>query len=153
MALTPRAVVSLWMLTAAAGCSGPLATAPDWVGGSMAMDAPVRRAAEDAAAEKERERVAREPKEVGAKHILIMHLESRNKPDAITRTKAEARARAEEALRKARAGENFDTLVKEYTDEPGGAERNGDLGVFDRGTMMKPFADAAFALKVGELSG
>ena len=43
-------------------------------------------------------------------------------------------------------------MVKQYTDEPGGAERSGDLGTFERGTMVKPFADAAFGLKVGEVS-
>ncbi len=60
--------------------------------------------------------------------------------------------RAPEALLKIRGGAPFEEVVKEYTDEPGGAERGGDLGVFDRATMVKPFADAAFALKVGEVS-
>ncbi len=45
----------------------------------------------------------------------------------------------------------FEEVVKQYTDEPGGAERGGDLGIFQRATMVKQFADAAFALKVGEV--
>ena len=76
----------------------------------------------------------------------------RSPPETVNRTKAEARRRAQEALLKIRGGAPFEEVVKEYTDEPGGAERGGDLGVFDRGTMVKPFADAAFALKVGEVS-
>jgi len=43
-------------------------------------------------------------------------------------------------------------MVKAYSDEPGAVERAGDLGVFDRSQMVKPFADMAFALKVGEVS-
>src|SRR5262249_17369988 len=91
-------------------------------------------------------------KQVAAKHLLVMHKESLARPESVTRTREEARARAQEALLKVRSGAPFEDVVKEYTDEPGGADRNGDLGTFDRGTMVKPFADAAFALKVGEVS-
>jgi parvulin-like peptidyl-prolyl isomerase len=129
-----------------------LATSPEWVGGGLSVEAPVRIAAKEAEEERERRIIASQPSQVGARHILIMHDESMAKPEDVHRTKAEARRRAQEALLKIRAGANFEQMVKEYTDEPGGAERNGDLGIFDRGTMVKPFADAAFTLKVGEVS-
>ena len=129
-----------------------LSTSPSWIGGGLAVEAPVRIAAKEAQEERERQIIARQPSQVSARHILIMHLESTAKPETITRTKAQARQRAQEVLLKIRGGASFEEMVKQYTDEPGGAERNGNLGVFDRSTMVKPFADAAFALKVGEVS-
>jgi len=129
-----------------------LATSPSWVGGALAEEAPTRIAAQEAKEEQERRLIASQPTQVGAKHILIMHVGSTAKPEGVTRTREQALQRAHEALLKIRGGASFEAMVKEYTDEPGGVERGGDLGVFERGTMVKPFADAAFALKVGEVS-
>lgn len=98
---------------------------------------------------------ARPPQEsISAQHLLVMHKEGQRAPKEITRTKDEAKARAEEAFKKLKAGTDFDALVKEYTDEPGSKDKSppGTLGSFTRGRMVKPFEDAAFALKPGETS-
>ncbi|MGK4001818.1 peptidylprolyl isomerase [Sorangium sp. So ce1036] len=142
---------SLLALLGATAC-GTLATSPSWVGGGLAVSAPVRAAEEDAALARERELIASQPKEIGAKHLLVMHDGSKSKPEGVRRTREEARARAQEALLKVRGGAGFEQVVAEYSDEPGAAERGGDLGVFERGVMVKSFSDVAFALKVGEVS-
>jgi parvulin-like peptidyl-prolyl isomerase len=67
-------------------------------------------------------------------------------------TKA-TRAKAEEVLRRVRAGEDFAGLAREFSEDPGSKAQGGDLGWFGRGTMVKPFEDAAFALKPNEVSG
>ena len=93
-----------------------------------------------------------EPEVVAAQHVLVAYKGATRAPKGITRSKDEAKKRAEEALAKARKGDDFSEVVKAYSDEPGAAERLGSLGKFKRDVMAKPFADAAFKLKVGEIS-
>lgn len=90
------------------------------------------------------------PGSIRASHILISYKGAEH--SSATRTKEEARQLAEDLLRRIRAGESFEDLARTYSDCPT-AEKGGDLGFFKRGRMVKPFEDAAFALKPGEVSG
>ena len=55
-------------------------------------------------------------------------------------------------LERLKKGESFANLAKELSIDKGSAKRGGDLGSFGRGMMVKPFEEAAFKLKKGEVS-
>ena len=55
-------------------------------------------------------------------------------------------------LERIKKGEKFGKLAKELSIDSGSAKRDGSLGYFGRGMMVKPFEEAAFKLQVGELS-
>ena len=90
------------------------------------------------------------PEQVRASHILISTKPIDPNADP-NQAKAQAKDKAEELLKKVKDGADFAALAKENSDCPSNAQ-GGDLGLFPRGQMVKPFEDAAFALKVGEIS-
>jgi peptidyl-prolyl cis-trans isomerase SurA len=73
-------------------------------------------------------------------------------PEASGAAMDSARAEAEALLERARAGEDFAELAREYSDDPGTASLGGDLGWFRRGRMVREFEDAAFSLIDGQIS-
>ncbi|MGJ3262662.1 MAG: peptidylprolyl isomerase [Salinarimonas sp.] len=73
--------------------------------------------------------------EVRARHILVP-------------TQEEAQA----AVDRIAAGEDFEAVAAELSQDPGSAAEGGDLGFFTRDRMVAPFAEAAFALEPGEVS-
>ncbi len=64
-----------------------------------------------------------------------------------------AEREAKAVLARLEGGESFDKLAKELSDDEGSAQKGGDLGQFERGQMVKPFEDAAFAAKIGTIAG
>jgi peptidyl-prolyl cis-trans isomerase D len=85
-----------------------------------------------------------QPEERRASHILITSGEDKEK----------ARAKAEDVLKDVqKEPSRFAELAKQYSQDPGSAQQGGDLGFFSRGMMVKPFEDAVFSQKEGEISG
>ena len=88
------------------------------------------------------------PEMVRARHILIRVKDSKSKKEW-----ADARKKAMEIKAKLDKGADFAEMARKYSQDPGSRERGGDLGYFSRGKMIKPFEEAAFSLKKGEISG
>ena len=55
-------------------------------------------------------------------------------------------------LEKIKAGEKFGNLAKEFSTDKGSGKKEGNLGYFTKGMMVKPFEDTAFKLQIGETS-
>ena len=88
------------------------------------------------------------PEERRASHILIKADKAANAAD-----KAKAKARAEDLLAQARKNPTgFADLARKNSQDEGSAPNGGDLDFFGRGAMVKPFDEAAFNLKSGEIS-
>ncbi len=65
----------------------------------------------------------------------------------------ETKATAQRIAREAKGGSDFAALARTYSKDPGSGQRGGDLGWFSKGRMVKPFEDATFAAKPGQIVG
>lgn len=78
----------------------------------------------------------KDEKELHARHILLASEQD-----------------AKDAKSKLDAGKSFEEVARDYSKDAASAKQGGDLGYFTRDKMVREFADAAFALKKGEVSG
>jgi len=101
----------------------------------------------------------KEPDRVAVQHILIAFKGSIPKEDVI-RTRPEAELLAKEIFERAKKGEDFDALVKEYTDdEYPGIYKMSNIGIdpdkskeeYSRARMVKAFGDVSFKLGVNDI--
>jgi peptidyl-prolyl cis-trans isomerase C len=88
----------------------------------------------------------KQPEEVRASHILV-----KVPSDADKKKVADAKKKMEAVQTRLKKGEDFSKVAKEVSEGPS-SKKGGDLGFFKRGQMVKPFEDAAFALKPGQTS-
>jgi len=82
---------------------------------------------------------------IHAAHILVHIVPG---PDSLSSYKL-----AKNILKEAKSGGDFATLARSYSQDPGSAERGGDVGWFGKGMMVKPFEDACVKAGVGQIVG
>jgi len=93
------------------------------------------------------------PEERRASHVLIS-IDKDDKGQPKAGAKDAARAEADAVLKQVNAApEKFAETAKQKSKDPGSAAQGGDLGFFGRGQMVKPFEEAVFAMKPGEIRG
>jgi parvulin-like peptidyl-prolyl isomerase len=86
------------------------------------------------------------PEQVHVQYILVKATDK--DPESV---RIDAKKRAEEAAKRAAAGEDFTALAKQYSQDPTAA-RGGDIGLFPRGVMFPKFEEVAFSAKPGDVS-
>ncbi len=94
------------------------------------------------------------PEERRASHILLS-FEKDDKGQSKAASKDGAKTEADAILKQVTGApqEKFAELAKQKSKDPGSAAQGGDLGFFGRGQMVKPFEEAVFAMKSGEIRG
>jgi parvulin-like peptidyl-prolyl isomerase len=92
-----------------------------------------------------------QPEQVRASHILIMTKDPKTGEQLSDDDKKAKRAQIEDLLKRARAGEDFAKLAKQYSEDPGSKDNGGEY-TFPRGQMMPEFEAAAFSLQTNQIS-
>ncbi|XP_062892177.1 peptidyl-prolyl cis-trans isomerase NIMA-interacting 1 isoform X1 [Mobula hypostoma] len=97
-----------------------------------------------------------EPDKVRCSHLLVKHNQSRRpsswRQEEITRSKEEALETLNEYIQMIKSGDaSFESLASKYSD-CSSAREGGDLGYFGKGQMQRPFEEASYSLKIGEMS-
>ena len=91
------------------------------------------------------------PEMVRVSHILLRIHDPRTNEELSEEQKQAKRKQIEEILKRARAGEDFAKLAREYSEDPGGKDKGAEY-TFRRGQMVPEFEAAAFSLKTNQVS-
>jgi parvulin-like peptidyl-prolyl isomerase len=92
-----------------------------------------------------------EPEKVRASHILLTTTDTKTNAELTEDQKTAKRKEMEGILKRARAGEDFAKLAKEYSEDPGSKDKGGEY-TFPRGQMDAQFEAAAFSLGTNQVS-
>lgn len=155
-----RALLASFVLVCASACddkpspqAAPSATAAATSAPTPPTPPPAPSAAEPPAPAASPAASAKPPEWIIVQHILVSYKGVKRAKRGITRTKPEAKELAEQLRKQVLAPEaDFTELVKKHSDDPAAIERLGSTGKMRRGDMTRSFEDAAFALKVNEIS-
>src|SRR6185369_12125229 len=101
----------------------------------------------------------KEPEKVHVHHILLLTMDPTTREPLAGDKKDAKKKQAEDIAKRARKGEDFDKLAKQYSEDPGSKDSGGDLPAFDKqgsfgggGQMVPEFAAAAFSLTNNQVS-
>jgi peptidyl-prolyl cis-trans isomerase C len=92
-----------------------------------------------------------QPEMVRASHILLMTTDPKTNAELTSDQKAAKRKEMEGILKRARAGEDFAKLAKDYSEDPGSKDKGGEYK-FPKGQMVPEFEAAAFSLNTNQIS-
>ncbi|HUC86225.1 MAG TPA: peptidylprolyl isomerase [Candidatus Acidoferrales bacterium] len=92
------------------------------------------------------------PEMVHVQHILLLTIDPSTHMPLTTNTVAAKRRQIEELRKRILAGEDFGTLARQYSEDAGTKENDGELPIFPRGKMQAEFEAAAFALGTNQVS-
>jgi len=92
-----------------------------------------------------------QPERVRVSHLLLRPVDANTREPLTEEIRQAKRKQIEELLQRARAGEDFAALVKQYSEDPGSKDRGGEY-VFPRGQMVPEFEVAAWSLQPGQIS-
>ncbi len=92
-----------------------------------------------------------QPEMVRASHILLMTIDPKTKAELSKELKEAKHKQIEDILKRARAGEDFAKLAKEFSEDPGSKDNGGEYK-FPRGQMVPEFEAAAFSLNTNQVS-
>ncbi|HET9327672.1 MAG TPA: peptidylprolyl isomerase [Candidatus Eisenbacteria bacterium] len=87
------------------------------------------------------------PELIRVRHILLVPKDGSPAADA------EARARADDVMRRLKSGESFADLAKKFSDDEGSRDKGGELGVYGHGMMLEDFEHETFSMRPGDLKG
>jgi len=93
-----------------------------------------------------------QPELAHARHILLLTIDTASRSPLSTNTIAAKRKQIEDLRKRVLAGEDFATLAKQYSEDPGSKENGGELPEFPHGQMVPEFDSAAFALSSNQVS-